>query len=210
MKSVLRKIFWFVGRIMSWVFPFTMYQRVLQIRNMIYSYWVSFFFKEIGDKTFIMSNLTLLGGKYISIGDTCYIGKGVTLTAWDRYGADVFNPEIKIGNNSSIGNYSHVTAINKIVIGNNVRMGKNIFITDNAHGASSLELLNIPPNYRPLYSKGPVIIKDGVWIGEKASILPGVTIGENVIIGANAVVTKDIPANCVVGGIPAKIIKIIE
>ncbi len=59
-------------------------------------------------------------------------------------------------------------------------------------------------------SKGAVIIKDNVWVGEGVAILSGVTIGENAIIATNAVVTKDVPANSVVGGIPAKIIKIIK
>ena len=56
-------------------------------------------------------------------------------------------------------------------------------------------------------SKGPVIIGDNVWIGDKATILGGVTIGESVIIAANSVVTKDVPPYSVVAGIPAKVIK---
>ena len=67
--------------------------------------------------------------------------------------------------------------------------------------------MNISPYCRPLISKGPVIIEDNVWIGEKVSIMPGVHIGFGAIIAANAVVTTDIPSYCVVGGIPAKIIK---
>jgi Acetyltransferase (isoleucine patch superfamily) len=174
----------------------------------MYTLWISRFFKDVGENTHFKPGLNLLGGKYISIGSKCSIGKNVTLNAWDKYMNDSFNPIITIGDNSSIGNYSHVTAINKVIIGNNVRMGKNILISDNVHGISETALLNTPPNYRPLFSKGPVIIKDGVLIGEKVSVLSGVTIGENSIIGANAVVTKDIPANCVVGGIPAKVIKV--
>ncbi|MDR2406844.1 MAG: sugar O-acetyltransferase, partial [Bacteroidales bacterium] len=57
---------------------------------------------------------------------------------------------------------------------------------------------------------GSVVIEDNVWIGDKVTILPGVHIGYGSIIGANAVVTKDVPANCVVGGNPAKIIKVIK
>ena len=59
---------------------------------------------------------------------------------------------------------------------------------------------------RSLSSKS-VIIKDNVWLGEHVSVLPGVTIGENSIIGANSVVTKSIPANSIAVGIPAKVIK---
>jgi len=83
-------------------------------------------------------------------------------------------------------------------------------ITDNAHGASNFDLLSIAPNKRPLYSKGPVIIEDNVWIGEKASIMPDVHIGYGSIVGANAVVTRDVPPYCVVIGNPAKIVKIID
>lgn len=61
-------------------------------------------------------------------------------------------------------------------------------------------------NDRPLSSK-PVVIENNVWIGELCSVLPGVTIGENSIIGANSVVTKSIPANSITVGNPAKVIK---
>ena len=60
--------------------------------------------------------------------------------------------------------------------------GGKILITDNAHGASQRDLLDMPPNMRPLYSKGPVIIEDNVWIGEYAAILPNVTIGQEVLL----------------------------
>ena len=97
--------------------------------------------------------------------------------------------------------------MNKIIIGNNVLTGKKVLITDNAHGASDRFTIDTPPMSRPLYSKGPVIIEDNVWIGEKASIMPGVHIHKGCIIAANAVVTKDIPPHCIVAGVPAKIVK---
>lgn len=58
-----------------------------------------------------------------------------------------------------------------------------------------------------MVSKGPVIIGKNVWIGDKATILPGVTIGEGAVIAANSVVSKNVPPFSVVGGIPARIIK---
>ena len=63
------------------------------------------------------------------------------------------------------------------------------------------------PLERPLISKGAVVIENNVWVGEGVVIMPGITIGENSIIGANSVVTKDVPKNTVVGGVPAKILK---
>ena len=66
-------------------------------------------------------------------------------------------------------------------------------ITDNSHGQTDEKTLNTPPGKRPLVSKSDgVIIGNNVWIGEKATILPGVHIGDSVVIAANSVVTKDI------------------
>lgn len=67
--------------------------------------------------------------------------------------------------------------------------------------------MNCPPELRKLSSKGPVIIKDNVWIGDGVTILPGVTIGVNAIVGANSVVNKDIPDNAIAAGVPAKVIR---
>ena len=85
--------------------------------------------------------------------------------------------------------------------------GKWVSITDNSHGEPDKDTLGMRPQQRPITSKGPVVIGNNVWIGDKATILPGVTIGDGAVIAANAVVTKDVPAYSVVGGNPAKVIK---
>ena len=141
------------------------------------------------------------------MGDNIYMGNGIVIEIYDSYINQKFNPKLTIGDNSSFGDLWHITCINNITIGNNVRMGRKVFISDNAHGASKREWLDIRPNLRPLYSKGPVIIEDCAWIGEMVCIMPGVKIGRGAIVGANAVVTNDVPPYCVVGGNPAKIIK---
>lgn len=203
-------LFTILGRTWSYLYSHYASERVGMIKMILYSAWISREFKTFGKRSFVKSNCTLLGGKYISVGDGCIIGKYAVLTAWDKHLTSKFTPRIIIGNNVSIGGESHITAINRIEIGNNVLTGKKITITDNSHGKIDFETLSVSPALRPLYSEGPVIIEDGVWIGDKVTILPNVRIGKNAIIGANAVVTRDIPANCVVGGIPAKVIKIIE
>lgn len=181
-----------------------------RFKTKLYTTWLSKEFKSFGEHAAIGCSINLRGGNYISIGDNVGIGKRTILSAYDFYRGQSFDPEIFIGNNTSIGEDCHITAINRIVIGNDVLIGKKVTITDNSHGKTELEQLIIPPIKRPLYSKGPVIIGDNVWIGDKATILPNVVIGKNSIIGANALVTKDVPENSVVGGVPAKIIKIIE
>ena len=118
--------------------------------------------------------------------------------------------ELVIGDNVSIGEYSHITCADKVVIGNGVLTGRFVLITDNAHGANLVEELDVIPLQRKTCSKGTVIIGNKVWIGDKATILPNTKIGNCAIIGANSVVTKDVPAYSVVGGNPAKILKVIK
>lgn len=140
-------------------------------------------------------------------GSNVNVGSGVIIELYKQFGTQHFTPEFRMGNYSSFGDDGHISCVNKVIIGDNVRIGKKVFLTDNAHGASDRQLLDTRPNLRPIVSKGPVIIEDNAWIGEMVCIMPGVTIGKGRIVGANAIVTKDIPPYCVVGGNPAKIIK---
>lgn len=145
----------------------------------------------------------IVGRKFISIGSSTYIGKRAVITAWDLSK----EPEIRIGSFVGIGDDCHITSTNRVIIGDGTLLGTKVTITDNAHGYSSRGCLDIPPGKRDNYSKGPVIIGRNVWIGDKATILPGVIVGDGAIIGANAVVTKDVPSYSIVGGNPAKIIQ---
>ena len=120
------------------------------------------------------------------------------------------NVSLHFGNNIQINDFVHIAALNEVRIGDNVLIASKVFITDLEHGSyvgnESDSLPDSIVKERPLSSKS-VIIKDNVWLGEHVSVLPGVTIGENSIIGANSVVTKSIPANSIAVGIPAKVIK---
>ena len=112
---------------------------------------------------------------------------------------------IPVGDNVFINSYCHIGCINKIVIGNNVMIGSGVLITDHQHGI--LAYSDTPVADRELVSKGPVIIGDNVWIGQRAQILKGVSIGDGAIIAAGAIVTHDIPSNCVAVGVPAKVVR---
>lgn len=81
------------------------------------------------------------------------------------------------------------------------------FVTDNFHGNNSREQLRIPPINRPLDVRGEVRIGKNVWIGRNVCIMPRGSIGDGAVIGANAVVTKDVPAYSVAVGVPAIIVK---
>lgn len=146
----------------------------------------------------------LRGENLISIGPCNTFQEGLTLTSWQN---DEYPADIVIGSHCSFGAYNHITSYNHISIGDHCLTGKWVTITDNSHGHTDFASLHTPPNSRSIVSKGPVVIGRNVWIGDKATILPGVTIGDGAVIAANAVVTHDVPAYSVVGGNPSKIIK---
>lgn len=110
---------------------------------------------------------------------------------------------IEIGDNF-FGNYHLVILdVAKVTIGNNVMCGPNVGIYTAGHPIH-------PQSRNSGYEYGiPVVIKDNVWIGANAVINPGVTIGDNVVIASGSIVTKDVPDNAVVGGNPAKILRMI-
>jgi len=204
----MKRLIWNTGVIFSYLYSCKLNVYFSNIYRVFYSGWISRHFKYFGKSTSVHPKLrTLIGPKYISIGEKTSIGKNTILTAWDKHGDDLYYPQITIGNECSIGDDAHITAINNITIGNKVLTGKYLLITDNSHGTTTKEHLDIHPSKRTLFSKGPVIIDDCVWIGEKVSIMPNVHIGKGCIIAANSVVTKDIPDYCLAVGAPAKVIK---
>lgn len=189
----------------SYLFPYKSIEVMRKLFYVFYTCWIRKNFKQMNG--IVKSPIFLCGWKYISIGQNTIIGRNVCLQCWDKYKNESFYPELSIGHNSSIRDDGHITCCNKILIGNGVRIGPKVLITDNSHGASTRELLELNPIERPLFSKGPVIIEDNVWIGEKASIMPNVKIGKGAIIGANSVVTKDVSSYSIVGGNPARVLK---
>ena len=109
--------------------------------------------------------------------------------------------EIEIGDYSAIGVDCRIYGAVKI--GNDVMMGPEVVVLPRNHRFDRLDI----PMWRQGHSTEPIVIDDDVWIGTRAILLPGVKIGKGAIIGAGAVVTRDVPEYSVVGGNPAKVIK---
>lgn len=206
---MIKSLIFFLGRLYSYIFPQYIQNKLKATKQLFFSGYKSRIFQTFGKNVSLGRNTTYIGEKYISIGDNTSIGDNGRLTAYGYYEKTKqhFTPLLTIGNNCNIGEQSHITAINCIMIGNNVLTGPRVLITDNAHGDSLFKLLDTAPTERFLYSKGKVVIEDNVWIAEGAMIMPGVRIGKGSIIAANSVVTKDIPPYSVAAGTPAKIIK---
>ena len=113
-----------------------------------------------------------------------------------------FNPDVVIGNNSGIG--INCELYGPIDIGDNVLMGPEVIMYTSGHNYSRLD---IPILLQGKTEQKKIIIEDDCWIGRRVIIMPGVRVGRGSVIGAGAVVTKDVPPYSVVGGVPAKVIK---
>lgn len=125
-------------------------------------------------------------GRMVNIRPNAYVGTG---------------KQISIGDYSMIGADSIIGSTAEVVIGNDVMMGPRVLIYTSNHGTKLGTLMRLQSS-----DSAPVVIGDDVWIGACCIILPGVTIGPGAVIAAGAVVTKDVPANAIAGGVPARVI----
>ena len=206
----MKKIFSIIIQLISHLYPYQFHPKIQSRRNVLYTMWIRNFIGHVGVHSRICRPCSLQGGgqKNISIGDYTTIQGTSILGCWTKYGRQEFpNASITIGNYCSIGEYNHITACNKISIGDGLLTGRYVIISDNSHGGLSEEEARIAPANRDLKSKGEVVIGNNVWIGEKVTVLAGVHIGDNVIIAANSVVTSDIPDNSMAAGVPARVVK---
>ncbi len=147
---------------------------------------------------------TLLGERWISIGHFSLIGPHVTLSAGFVPERDLGpEPIVRIGSGVVLGRGSHVIGHQSIEIGDDVYTGPYVYITDQNHGYSDPEV----PIGKQWPVNAPVSIGAGCWLGTGAAVLPGATIGRNVVVAAGSVVRGTVPDHCVVGGVPARVLR---
>lgn len=147
---------------------------------------------------------SVYGEAWIEIGDETMIGAQVTLCAGMLPGQDLgASPVLRIGDRSVIGRGSHIVAHHSILIGDDVFTGPYVYITDQNHGYEDPET----PIGRQWPRNAAVSIGSGSWLGAGVVVLPGACIGKNVVVAAGSVVRGKIPGQCVVAGVPARIVR---
>lgn len=180
---------------------------LVQQRDRVYSNWIGASFGRCKGNIRIQYPAAIKGGEYIEVGDLFGSLPGLRIECWDQYCGISYSPKLIIGRNVSVNRSLHIGCCNLIVIGDDVLIGSNVCITDHQHGYVDDRDVDVAPSTRDLYSKGAVVIGDGVWIGENVVIMPNVTIGKGAIIGAGSIVTKNIPDYGVAVGCPARTIR---
>ncbi|MFM5734755.1 acyltransferase [Aeromonas hydrophila] len=173
----------------------------LKWKMITYCYY-STTFHSFGKNNVFISPMLILGERHISIGNNCIFRNGLRLEVVDPQ-SDIV---IDIGDNVNVEQNVHIIGRGRISIGNNVSLTAGCSIVDVVH---PLQQPSSGKSYATVIDdkRYDVSIGDYTMIGIGAHISPGVTIGKGCVIGAHAVVTKDIPDYCVCAGIPAKIIK---
>ena len=162
-------------------------------------------FRAFGANSHLASPLSIFHPEYVEIGNDTGIMLNARLDCWPSYEGVKLSPRLVIGNRTQIGLNFTAICSDSLQIGDDVLIAAGVMVTTQNHGMDP----ESPKSYQrqPLTS-APVRIGNGCWIGERAVILPGVTIGEKCIIGANSVVNRDIPAYSIAAGIPAKVVKV--
>lgn len=162
-----------------------------KILNRLYNYWLDFQIACLWILGYVPSHVfrqTLFRGNGVKLGRKSTI----------HIGARFYQPKnITIGDDTIIGDHATLDGRAKLTIGNHVDIASEVMIFNSQHDINSDE-------FGPI--EKPVKIEDYVFIGPRAIILPGVTIGKGAVVAAGAVVTKDVPEKAIVAGVPAQVI----
>jgi len=159
-------------------------------------------------------------GRRMSLAGMLFLGAGVTIQigrrarvdfgrwVWIGHGTKIRCHEgvVSIGDKTVIGQECTISAYQHVSIGEQCILADRVMLIDFDHNVTEVER---PVRVQGIY-KRDVRVGSNVWIGHGAQILRGVTVGDNAIVGAGAVVTKDVPANAVVAGVPARVIRMRE
>lgn len=174
---------------------------IRKARKFIFNLLYSHKFKYFGKGVSIHSPLHIYGEENISIDDQTLVQYKSWLAAVPHTNSQ--NCELKIGKNCVIGHFNEIYATKSIIIEDNVLTADRVYISDNLH---SYDNPDIPIVNQAIKQIGTVRIGEGSWLGIGVVVL-GANIGKHCVIGANSVVTKDIPDYSIAVGAPAKIIK---
>lgn len=208
MKHLIFKIFDLITLPLALLYPEKLSQKMANFKHNLYASFIRHRFKRAGKINVAGMPIHIHGARFMELGNQVELGCHSRICAVSKFGeSQTFTPQLILGNHVVIQTLCHIGCIDKVTIGDYTTMGARVYITDHTHGTTDLADLLVPPRKRKLFSRGPVKIGKHVHIGENSCIMPGVSIGDYSVIGANSVVTRDIPAFSIAVGSPAKVIR---
>ncbi len=196
------------------------YTLSLRLRMVIRGYWATRKKVYLGPRCRILNRKNISFGNNVTIENDCRIdgyaqqeiifGDNVKIGAYSNLLSTshlaTYGVGMKIGNNSAVGDFTHFGAPGGITIGDDVIMGSYVSFHSENHNFSDKSTLI---REQGVTSKG-ITIGNNIWVGAKVTFLDGCSVGNNCVVAAGAVVNTTFPDNCVIGGVPAKILKMIE
>jgi acetyltransferase-like isoleucine patch superfamily enzyme len=179
------------------------YRGLIRVRSKCFSLLIAGAFAGFGKKSVLIPPVRLSGEHRIFIGDNVFIGSGSWLQTLAN--EDDRSIAISIGSGTSIAGGCVISAVSRVTIEEYVLLARNVYISDHMHRHTSTTV--------PILSQGldrikTVRIKSGAWLGQNVVVCPGVTVGRNAVVGANSVVTRDVPDFAVAVGSPARVVKV--
>lgn len=160
-------------------------------------------FKEFGPGSRIAPPFRYHGLNQISVGEKVIINRDCWIQVLGGRGDDK-SAKIVIAAHAGIGMGATISAAQQVTIGEYVLLARNVYISDHAHAYGNPD---VPIMHQGVDGIAPVTIGRNTWLGENVVVLPGVTIGQHCVIGANAVVNRSIPDYSVAVGAPARVVK---
>lgn len=178
------------------------WSRAAGAARLVYTLVMRHRFARWGARSRIERPAKLVAPHLIAVGSGVHICGHAWLNAKDDRGDG--RPTLEIGDGTYIGRFAQINAWRKVIIGRNVLVADRVVISDADH---NFERPDAPIILQGDQYVGAVTLQEGCWIAAGAVLLPGVNIGRNAVVAANAVVTRDVPDRTVVGGTPARVIR---
>jgi acyl-[acyl carrier protein]--UDP-N-acetylglucosamine O-acyltransferase len=156
-------------------------------------------FRACGKAGYVYAGTRITNPCRVVAGDSLVLREHV----WINCEGDLSKPSFNLGSRVYIGRFCHINAFESVTFEDDVMIADSVHVSDVGHAFEDAA--------KPISTQGvtpalPVVLESGCWIGKGVVILPGVRVGRNSVVGANAVVTRDVPERSVVAGVPAKVI----
>jgi acetyltransferase-like isoleucine patch superfamily enzyme len=174
-----------------------------RLRTRLYTLLIASQFREFGVGSRISPPFRFYGLSRMNVGEDVIVHRDCWIQSPLGHG-DEKSAKLIIKSHAGIGMGAHISAARQIIIGEYVLLARNVYISDHAH---AFEDINAPIMHQGINNIAPVSIDRHTWLGQNVVVLPGVTIGQHCVIGANSVVNRSIPEFSVAVGSPARVVK---